>query len=137
MHTTHAAAHLAIEDRFRLQWSDNSVAVRYENDPRKRPTGNFIRLSIRNARSNEIGFNANKILYRRQGWIVAQCFVVAQKGTQLARVMADAAIAIYEGQKFSKITFRESELVEVGDDGNGFWQVNAKVFFDFDFERSY
>lgn len=137
MTTTNAAAHLAIEDRFATEWTDEAVTIRYENDPRKRPSSNFIRLSVRSARSNEVGFSANKILYRRQGWVVGQCFSQAQKGTQIARVMADAVIAIFEGQQFSQITFRESELIEVGDGGNGFWQVNAKVFFDFDFERSY
>ncbi len=131
---THADVQLAIETRFNTLWTDQSVAVRYENDPRKRPTGSFIRLSIRNARSSEVGFAAMKSLYRRQGWIVAQCFVEAKKGTQPVRVIADAVIAIFEGQQFSDVTFRESEIAEVGDDGNGFWQVNAKVFFDFDFE---
>ena len=134
---THAAVHLAIETRFNAQWADQSVSVRYENDPRKRPTGSWIRLSVRNEKAVEIGFNANKVLYRRPGRIVAQCFVSNKQGTQAARVMADAVIAIFEGQQFSSITCRESELTEVGDDGNGFWQVNAKVFFDFDFERSY
>jgi len=135
--SSHAETHLAIETRFDAQWADQSVAVRYENDARKRPTGPFIRLVIRNARASEVGYSGNKILYRRPGWIVAQCFVQAKEGTQAARVMADSVIAIFEGQQFSSITFRESEVVEVGDDVNGFWQVNAKVFFDFDFERSY
>ncbi len=137
MTTTHAAAHLAIETRFNTLWVDQDVAVRYENDPRKIPTDKFIRLTIRNGISTEVGFAANKILYRRQGFITGQCFVQAKQGTQEGREMADAVIAIYEGQQFSSITFRESELVEVGDGGNGYWQVNAKVFFDFDFERSY
>lgn len=134
---TYAATQLAIETRFNTQWVDDSVAVRYESDPRKRPTGSFIRFVIRHASSMEKGFAGNKILYRRQGWIVAQCFVEAKKGTQEARVMADSVIAIFEGQQFSNITFREAEVVEVGDDDNGFWQVNAKVFFDFDLERTY
>lgn len=131
---THAEVQLAIETRFNTLWADESVAVRYENDPRKRPTGPFIRLSIRSAASKEVGFAESKSLYRRPGWIVAQCFVQAKQGTQAARVIADAVIAIFEGQQFSDVTFRESEIVEVGDGGNGFWQINAKVFFDFDLE---
>ena len=67
-----------------------------------------------------------------------QFFVEVGKGTQLARIMADAAILIFEGQQFSSITCRESEIVSVGDDPEsvkqGFYQVVAKVFFDFDDE---
>lgn len=135
-----APAQLAIETRFEAQWIDDSVLLRYENDARKKPTGPYIHFFIRTGRAREMGFAGNKILYRRPGWIVAQCFVKARKGTQACRVMADSVIAIFEGQQFSGITFRESEVVEIGIDRNekaAFWQANAKVFFDHDFERSF
>lgn len=131
---SYSAAQLAIETRFDANWSDQTVRTRYENELRKRPTDPFIRLSIRNLRSRLVGIAGNRHLYRRPGWISIQCFVPVKEGTQTARVMADAAIAIFEGQQFSSITCRESEMMEIGDDGKGFWQVNAKVFFDFDFE---
>ena len=131
---THAETQLAIETRFSTNWADQSVATRFENEARKRPVNSFIRLSIRNGRSNLVGIAGNKHLYRRPGIIFMQCFVPVKEGTQPARVMADAAVLIFEGQQFSSIICRESEIVEVGDDGKGFWQVNAKVFFDFDFE---
>lgn len=133
---THASTQLAIETRFDTQWADNSVAVRYENDPRKKPTGSYIHLFVRNGRAVEMGYSSQRVLYRRPGWIVAQCFVQAKTGTQACRAMADAVVAIFEGQTFSDIIFREGEIVEVGDDDDGFWQLNAKVFFDFDFERT-
>jgi hypothetical protein len=133
---SNAPAALAIETRFKNQWTDDEVLLRFENDARKKPTGPYIHFFIRTGRAIEMGFSGNKILYRRQGWIVAQCFVLAKKGTQTCRVMADSVIAIFEGQQFSGVTFRESEVIEVGDD-RGFWQANAKVFFDHDFERSY
>jgi hypothetical protein len=135
-----APAQLAIETRFGAQWTDDSVVLRYENDPRKKPTGPYIQLFIRSGRAVEMGFSGNKILYRRPGWIVAQCFILPKEGTQTCRIMADAVIAIFEGQQFSGITFRESEVVEIGINTaikSVFWQANAKVFFDHDFERSY
>jgi len=131
---THAAVQLAIETRFSAQWADQSVVIRYENDPRKLPAGPHIRLFIRNGRAIEVGFSGGKILYRRPGWINAQCFIQAKLGVKQARQMGDAVIAIFEGQQFSEITCRESEVVELGDDGEGFWQANAKIFFDHDFE---
>lgn len=131
---THAEIHTAIETRFDANWADQTVAIRFEEDPRKRPTDPFIRLVVRSLRSQEVGYSGDKTLFRRPGWIAMQCFVPVGSGTQAARVMADAAIAIFEGQQFSSITCRESEVVELGDDGKGFWQVNAKVFFDFDLE---
>lgn len=51
--------------------------------------------------------------------------------------MADKVLDIFEGQQFDGITCREGELEELGDDGEGFWQVNAKVYFDHDIERTY
>lgn len=134
---THAAVQLAIEDRMRTLWTDQSVDVRYENELRKRPAGNFIRLTVKSLRSREVGFGAGKILYRRPGIIWAQCFVPAKTGTQRARVMADAVIDIFEGKSFSGLTCDVSELSEIGNDGKGFWMVSAKIFFDHDFERSY
>lgn len=131
---TQAAVQLAIEDRLKTQWVDQSVLLRFEEDSRKKPSGPFIRLSIRNLRSLEKGISGNKILYRRPAFISMQCFVQVGTGTQAARVMVDAAIAIFEGQQFSGITCRESEVKNVGDDKKGFWQINAIVYFDFDEE---
>jgi hypothetical protein len=132
--TTHAAAQIAIESRFDTLWTDQDVAVRFEEDRRKRPTTPFIRLSIRSVRSVPVGISGNKILYRRPAMISMQCFVPVGTGTQAARIIADTAIAIFEGQQFSGITCRESEVKELGDDGQGFWQVNGLVYFDFDNE---
>jgi len=135
-----APAQLAIETRFDAQWIDDGVAIRYENDARKKPPGPYIHFFVRTGRAIEMGFAGKKILYRRPGWIVAQCFILPRKGTQACMVMADAVIAIFEGQQFSGITFRESEIVQVGISSTSkeaFWQANAKVFFDHDFERSF
>lgn len=135
--SSYAAAHLAIETRMDSLWTDDSVSIRYENESRKIPAGDWIRFSIRTLRGREVGFSAGKILYRRPGIIWAQCFVQAKTGTQRARIIADAVIDIFEGKSFSGITCDVSELSELGDDGEGFWQVNAKIFFDHDFERTY
>ncbi len=134
---THAAAHLAIEDRMNTLWADESVDVRYENEARKIPTGDHIRLNVRGLRPIEVGYSGNKILYRRPGIIWAQCFVQAHTGTQRARVIADAVADVFESKQFGGITCNEAEVVELGDDKEGFWQVNAKIFFQHDFERTY
>ena len=132
---TYAGVQLEIETRRETLWVDDGVEVRYENEARKLPTGDHIQFFVRSGLSRETGFSGGKILYRRPGWIVAQCFVQAKKATQICRTIADAVIDIFEGQQFSGITFRESEVVEVGSN-EGFYQINAKVFFDFDFERT-
>lgn len=134
---TNAEVQKAIETRFRDNWPDQSVELRFENEARKKPTGKFIRLNIRNLRPIESGYSGGKILYRRPGIIWAQCFVPAKTGTQQARVMADDVADIFEGQQFSEITCNEAEVEEIGDDGEGFWQANAKIYFDHDFERTY
>jgi len=134
---THAAVQLAIETRMGALWPDQDVDVRYENEARKRPTSNHIQLFVRSFRSVESGYSGGKILYRRPGVIRAHCFVPAHEGTQEARVMVDTAIGIFEGQQFGGITCNEGEVEELGDDGEGFWQVNAKIYFDHDFEVAY
>lgn len=133
---THEAIHDAIETRFDANWAQTDVDVRYEEDPRKRPSGKFIRVTVRSLRSREVGYSGNKVLYRRPGFIIMQCFTQVGTGTRVARKMADDAIAIFEGQQFSGVSCNESELRELGQDGKGFWQVNALVHFDFDFERT-
>lgn len=132
-----AAVQLSIETRFRDNWPDQSVDLRYENEARKLPTGKFIRLTVRSGRGVESGYAGNAILFRRPGIIWAQCFVPRHEGTQEARVMADQVLNIFEGQHFSGVECGEGEVQEVGDDGNGFWQVNAKIYFDHDTNRTY
>lgn len=134
---THAAVLTTIETRLHDQWSDETVDLRYENEARPKPIGPHIVLHVRTGRSFEAGYAGGKIRYRRPGWIVAQCFTEAKKGTKAARELADTVIGIYEGQTLSEIIFSESEVVEVGDDGSGFYQVNAKIYFEHDFERTY
>jgi len=134
---THAEVQLAIETRLRDNWPDQSVELRFENEARKKPTGKFIQCNIRNLRPIESGYAGGKILYRRPGIIWIQCFTPARTGTNVARVMADDVANIFEGQQFSGITCNEAEVEELGDDGEGFWQANAKVYFDHDFERTY
>jgi hypothetical protein len=126
----------SIESRFDSNWDDDSVEVRYEQDRRKRPSINFIRLTVRTLGTQEMGIAGSKILYRRQSSIVMQCFTIVGNGTKLAKDIADRAVAIFEGKQFAEITCRESSIRELGDDGKGFYQVNATVFFDFDLEVS-
>ena len=133
---THGQVLSLIEHRLRTNWADDEVDVVFEQDRQKRSTGLFIRASVRSLRSIEVGYNGGSILYRRPGWISMQCFVEVGNGTRRARDIADDAIAIFEGQQFSGVTCRESEMQELGDDGKGYWQCNAKVFFDFDYERN-
>ncbi len=135
--STNAEVHLAIETRMHQQWVNQDVRVRYENESRKIPAGPFVRVVIRTQRAFEVGYAGNKIRYRRPGTIIAQCFVVAKTGTQVARDLADTVIGIFEGQQFDDLTCEEGWIEELGDDGNGFWQVNARINFDFDFQRSY
>lgn len=134
---TYDAMQQAIETRFQSNWTDQSVELRFENEARKRPTGKFIRLNIRNLRATEEGYSGNNILYRRPGIIWAQCFVPRHEGTRQGRVMADQVLDIFEGQDFGGIRCGEGEVQELGDDGKGFWQVNAKIYFDHDQARSY
>ena len=134
---THSQVQIEVETRLQDNWSDPDVDLRFENEARKIPPGPFVRLTIRSGRSQEKGYAGNKILYRRPGIIWAQCFVPRQFGTQKARSIADAVLDIFEGQQFGGITCSEGEVQELGDDGKGFWQANAKIYFDHDIERSY
>jgi len=135
--STNAEAQLAIETRLNANWTDQGVELRFENEARKIPVGEHLRLSIRNLRPFEVGYSAGIVRYRRPGIIWVQCFVEAKTGTQRARVIADAVADIFEGQQFGEITCREAEQEELGDDGEGFWQVNCKIYFDHDYDRSY
>lgn len=134
---TYGEAQVAIENRLKQNWTDNDVLLRFENEGRREPGKPYIQTLIKELRTEEVGYAGNKILYRRFGLIWAQCFWPAKEGTKKARDVAQAVIDIYEGQQFSQIICREGNIDPSGDDGKGFWQVNAKIEFDHDFERTY
>lgn len=134
---TEVEAQNAIESRLTAEWLDQDVELRFENDPRKLPTGSHIILHLRHVVTTEVGYSGNNILYRRFGMIVAQCFVEAKNGTKIARGLADAVLDVYEAKQFGSISCNQGEVVPVGDNKDGFWQCNAKIFYDHDFQRSY
>ena len=134
---TYQEASVLIETRMDALWADQSILVRFENDPRKKPADKYVHLFVRNGREVEMGYAGNRVLYRRPGWINVQCFVLPHQGTKDLRAMSDAIADIFEGQQFSGITCTEAEVEELGDDGEGFYQFNVKIHFDHDYERPY
>lgn len=138
--TTEVEVQTAIETRLRDQWptlwdETEKVAIVYENTGQEEPQVPYLKFFIRHGPTQEQGYGGGRILYRRFGAIVVQCFTSLGSGVLLARKIAAMIGRIFEGQKFSGVTCREAAMTEVGPNQEGEYQVNVRVEFDYDQER--
>lgn len=133
-------AQIAIESRLKEQWpllwlSAEKVTLVYENLGGEEPQLPYLKIYIREAGSEEKGYNGNKILYRRFGTIIGQCFVALGATATLPRQIGDTFRKVFEGRQFGGVTCREGDLITVGATSEGKYQVNSRVYYDFDEER--
>ena len=64
-----------------------------------------------------------------EGQVVFQCFVPLQAGADDAESLAEQVAGALRGQTFTGGHFRNIRLVELGDDGSGWWQYNVLAEF--------
>lgn len=93
----------------------------------------FARLNIQHF----LGFQASigapsGNMFRRAGVITVQIFVPEGTGSVEAREKAEFAQSAYIGQDTGEILYYDTTIVEVGNDGFGFYQINVKANFEYD-----
>lgn len=91
-------------------------------------TGLWCRMTIQNGTAFFAGM-ADKPHSRKPGQIVFQCFARPRTGMKPLNVLTDALEAHFGYWNSGDLECMETSQDVVGDDGNGFFQVNVKVRF--------
>ena len=122
----------SIETRLRDYFDSSIVPIQYENvSTLKQGTqtikdfnkvDKFIRLTITGADAEQIDIGGTYA--RHTSIITLSVFTKAGKGTALARKTLDTLYSIFNRQNFDEICCRTTAMVNVGEDADGWYQVN-------------
>lgn len=91
-------------------------------------TGLWCRMTIQHATAFFAGM-ADSPHSRKPGQIVFQCFARPRTGMKPMNVLADALEAHFGYWSSGDLECMETSQDVVGDDGNGFYQINVKIRF--------
>lgn len=91
-------------------------------------TGLWCRMTIQHATAFMAGM-ADKPYTRKPGQIVFQCFARPRTGMKPLNVLADALEAHFAYWASGDLECIEASQAVVGDDGNGFYQININIRF--------
>lgn len=122
-----AQEQIDIETRFAASFTD--IPVKYPNSDFKATSDQpFCELIIRNTTSLRASVGEDTPLHRAYGVIIANIHVTKGDGAIVARGYADTAAAIFRDVKFSGITCRSPNILDVGD-VEGWYVVSMNVAF--------
>jgi len=131
--TTFAGERGPIESRFLTNLASTPVCFENVPDPSavtsaKGAGSPWVRLTIRDTASRTAGIaGANDILEEHRGLIIAQVFTRENTGTAAGRTLATTIATLYRHARFSGIKCLTPFCRVVGNDGNGWLQINVEV----------
>lgn len=120
-----------MEHHFEEQWNARTP-INWDND-NATPSGNHVAFSIIHSTAvfaNLGNSNATATTYR-SGFVTVQVFTRQGTGTEANRLLAFQARKILEGFKSGSLRLKPGVARQVGEDGNGFWQTNVDVEFEY------
>lgn len=135
------AARKSITKFFATGW-DDETPVAYDDvefgipeiDDADPAASTWVRLQIQHfdAYQASVGSpGSNK--FRRNGLITAQIFAAEKQAALDALAKGDMIVSLFQGKsRFEGVIFSNVRLKEIGPDGEGWFQVNVKIDFEFD-----
>lgn len=125
-----AAAQIAIENKFNTEFT--ACPVQYSNvDYTPTPGVTFCKLEVIDSWSQRADIGTANRLHRSFGLIIANIHLPLGLGTNIGRVIADSAAAIFRDTSFSGITCRSPLIRNVGE-VEGWYIVNMTCNFHLD-----
>lgn len=131
---TYQAEAAAIRTRFSTEWDDTTpIAWPNVNFTPPNPPSAWVRFTILPATASQSEIGANP-LYRHTGFVVIQVFTPDNAGPGEAEQLAEQACGIFRGVTAGGIRYQgprnEAPVVQtIGNDGNGWYQVNARISY--------
>ena len=107
-------------------WTASPVA--YDNVETAIEAGPWIRVTVSPATADPVCLGHDKI--RVEGQIIVQIFVPVGRGSKPAYSLADDVAALLQNRKIGSVLHtRTAEVLRLGDDGLGWYQVNVLIPF--------
>lgn len=130
MATGFEGEHNEIRGRLKTVWG-STTPIAWPNDdftPPNPPT-NWIRLTINDGESHQLGLGALPAVTRYYGNIIVQIFTLQDKGDAPALILADSVKAVFHNWCGVAVSCRQAKIKTVGNDGNGWYQINVNIPF--------
>jgi len=120
-----------LEQAVQVHFRDNvfSVPVVYDNIAQDIDAKSlWSRLTIEPTTSENLGIGSKRTI--KDGNIVLQVFAPIDSGTRASVRVVDEFLALFENTELDCLVFfYEGEMIRIGDEGNGWYQLNAEVRF--------
>lgn len=120
-----------IEQHFDTAWNARTP-INWDND-NAAPNGPHVAFSIDHASSTRISMgNADGTeTFLNEGLVTVQVFTPQGTGTENSRLLAEGVKAILQGFRKGSLCLKAATPRKIGEDGNGFWQVNVDIPFEY------
>jgi len=113
----------ACEDHLATNWSDTTIA--YDNVKFDIPTSAWIRCFLRPVSTENSSIGGLSKRNYASFWI--QIFTPLNSGTGLAYDYAEKLEVLFSNITLNGIVFYAAETIRVGDEGNGWYQLNVRA----------
>lgn len=124
------SAHNEIRTRLNTEWA-NATPIAFPNvsfNPPSPPSV-WIRLTVNDGESQQIDIGSKPATIRYAGVIFVQIFTVSNKGDAEALTLADNVKTIFNNWNGVNVVCRAAKIINVGNDGQGWYQVNVAIPF--------
>lgn len=119
---------------FNTAWAGQTIVIYDDVDKAIPDNGEtYVRFTVKHFDGYQASIgNPGGNRFRRVGLVNAQIFA-KQGGAKLTAMQkADAFVAIYRNLVLNGITFYDVQAREIGNDGAGYFQINALAYFRYD-----
>ena len=121
-----------IRSRFNTQFSSSrpNVEIAWENVHFEPNNGKpWVRFTITEGESFQSAITPE---FRHPGVIIVQVFTPDGQGDGEARAIADDVVSAFQGVTDAGIIYRAGSVNVIGADGNGWYQINVSIPFQYD-----
>jgi hypothetical protein len=119
-----------IEQHFDTSWNARTP-INWDND-NATPSGPHVAFTIDHSLSNRISMgNGGTETVLNEGLITVQVFTPQGTGTEQSRLLCDGVTQILSGFRKNSLHLKSAVRRKIGEDGNGFWQVNVDIPFEY------
>lgn len=125
----------AMTSFFNTAWAGATTIIWGEDDNRSIPdNATWVRFNIRHAIGSQVTMGApDANRFEQIGTVTIQIFQPEGQHGLDAQAKANTALDLYQGANIGGIHYYNARVREVGNDGNGWYQIN--VLTDFRYEQ--
>jgi hypothetical protein len=126
----YADQHNELRSRFNVAWGITTpIAWPNLNFTPPNPQASWVRFQIVDGESNQIGLGAMPATTRYAGIIWVQIFTKQDIGDGAAYALADTVKSIFHNWCGNTVRCFQAKIKTVGNEGNGWFQVNVSIPF--------